>query len=103
MHTMDLVREHEGTEEWLCPDCGRHMLVNWNPKFKKTILEAGDSSIGHTAFKNNIQPEDLMDNRVNGTFTNTEAVEPVDERRLIPWISWMDKNDYSNLWNTSVQ
>lgn len=103
MHIMDLIREHEGTEEWLCPDCGRHMLVNWKPKFKRTILESGDSSMGHTAIKNNVQPEDLVDNRLNGVLPDREVIEPADETRLIPWISWMDKNNYSNLWNNSAQ
>ena len=103
MHTMDLIREHEGTEEWLCPDCGRHMLVNWSPKFKRTILEAGDQTAGHSAFKSNIQIEGLMGAQTENVLPSAEAIEPVDESRLTPWISWMDKNNYSNLWNSSVQ
>jgi hypothetical protein len=100
---MDLIREHEGTEEWGCPDCGRHMLVNWNPKFKRTILESGDPSMGHTAFKNNVKPEDLVEDRFNGILPEREVIEPADEARLAPWVSWMDKNNYSNLWNNSAQ
>jgi len=103
MHTMDLIREHEGTEEWLCPNCGRHMLVNWNPKFKRTILEAGDTSVGHNAFKCNVQVDDLVDTQVNGVIPGVEVIEPVDESRLIPWTSWMEQSNYSNLWNTGVQ
>lgn len=103
MHTMDLIREHEGTEEWLCPECGRHMLVNWRPAFKRTILEAGDQSAGHSAFKSNVQLEELMDVQAEDASTHTEVIEPFDESRLIPWISWMDKNNYSNLWNASAQ
>jgi hypothetical protein len=101
MHKLDLVREHEGTEEWLCPNCGRHMLVNWTPRFKRTILEYGDMSVGHTAFKNNIQVEDIVDAQVNGTLPDVDVMEPVDESRLIPWNSWMDKSNYSDLWNVS--
>lgn len=103
MHTMDLFREHEGTEEWLCPECGRHLLVNWNPKFKRTILEAGDQSVGHSGFKNSIKVEDLVDSQINGVFPGCEAVIPVDESRLIPWTSWMEQSNYSNLWNSGVQ
>jgi len=103
MHTMNLIREHEGTEEWQCPDCGRHLLVNWSPKFKRTILEAGDQSAGHSAFKSNVQPEELMGMQVEDISPHPEAIEPGDESRLIPWISWMNKNNYSNLWNSSVQ
>lgn len=103
MHTMNLITDHEGTEEWLCPDCGRHMLVNWKPKFKRTILVAGDLSAGHTAFKNNLQLEDSVEDRLNRVLPEREVIEPVDEARLIPWISWMNKNNYSNLWNNSAQ
>ena len=103
MHTMDLIKEHEGTEEWLCPDCGRHMLVNWSPKFKRTVLDAGDTSAGHTAFKSDVQPEEFMGTQVDNASHPTEKIEPVDESRLTPWISWMDKNNYSNLWNTNAQ
>ena len=103
MHTLDLIRMHEGTEEWLCPECGRHLLVNWGPKFKRTILEAGDESVGHSAFVSNVQPEELTDVQTEDASSHVEAIEPVDESRLIPWISWMDKNNYSNLWNSSVQ
>ena len=80
-HELALIREHEGTEEWLCPACGRHMLVNWSPKFKGTILEAGEPSIGHTAFKNDIPPEELMDGQAEDASSYTEATEPVDESR----------------------
>ena len=103
MHIMDLIKEHEGTEEWLCPDCGRHMLVNWSPKFKRTILEAGDQSAGHSAYKSSVQPEELMGTETEDISSHAEAIEPVDESRLIPWISWMDKNNYSNLWNAGAQ
>ena len=103
MHTMDLIKEHEGTEEWLCPDCGRHMLVNWRPKFKRTIIDVGDQSAGHSAFKSDAQSAEFMGTQTEGTSSRAEAIEPFDESRLIPWISWMNKNNYSNLWNAGAQ
>lgn len=103
MHTMNLIKEHEGTEEWLCSTCGRHMLVNWHPKFKRTVLDAGDLSVGHNGFKNRILPKDLLDEQVGGHSTREDAIKPVDEARLTPWASWMNKTNFSNLWNSDVQ
>ncbi len=28
-----------GAEEWNCPTCGRRLLISWEPKFKRTVLE----------------------------------------------------------------
>ena len=48
MHTMTLVTEHEGTQEWLCPICGRRLLVEFNPEWRRVVVEAGDEMISHT-------------------------------------------------------
>jgi len=104
MHTMTLIREHEGTEEWVCSTCGRHMLVNWHPKFKRTVLNAGDSSVGHSGFKGEAQMADMVgDTTVEGASKSEELHIPIDESRLSPWATWMDKTDFSDLWNDSVQ
>ena len=51
-HEMILKKTHSsGKEEWYCPACGRRMLINWHPQFKKTILEAGDNYAMHSATK----------------------------------------------------
>lgn len=51
MHIMVKLREHEGTEEWFCDECGREVLITWTPKFIRTIVEEGDETVGHTGFK----------------------------------------------------
>ena len=99
MHTMTLMRKHEGIEEWLCPICGRHMLVNWQPKFKRTILSAGDLSASHNGFKSEIQPGSLAD----GSSKPEEIHLPPDESRLTPWANWMDKSDFGKRWNNDIQ
>lgn len=98
MHTMYLVREHEGLEEWHCPGCGRHLLVNWSPSFKRTVVQEGDSSVGHSGFKNELQSESL-----EGTSFKAEKIKPIDESRLTPWSTWMDKTDFADLWNDNGQ
>jgi len=103
MHNMILIRKHEGTEEWLCSTCGRHMLVNWYPKFKRTILQDGDSSVSHSGFKGETQVGDMASDADEGTSKSEDRHIPIDESRLTPWAIWMDKADFADLWNNSVQ
>jgi len=102
MHALELIREHEGTEEWLCPTCGRHLLVNWNPNFKRTILIAGDIDVTHSGFKNQAQSESTLDGRLRESFRHQMVEKPIEESRLIPWILWMDNSNFANLWSDGV-
>ena len=36
-----------GAETWLCPICGRRVLVRWEPTFEQAILEPGDEEVFH--------------------------------------------------------
>lgn len=97
MHTMSIIREHEGTEEWHCPTCGRHMIVNWSPKFKRTIVQTGDLSVSHNGFRNGLQIG-------RGAAASDSAVErPIDEARLMTWEMWLDETGFNDLWDTDVQ
>lgn len=101
MHTMTLINEHEGTEEWLCSVCGRHMLVSWNPVFKKTILMEGDSSAKHTGSKKSLFTKDKR-NMPLALIAGQEN-EPIQDARLEPWIAWMDEVEFENLWNEDAR
>lgn len=47
-----LERAHaSGAEEWVCPTCGRHLIVQWSPKFKKVVLSAGNENAIHSGSK----------------------------------------------------
>lgn len=51
-HDMLLETSHtSGAEEWVCPTCGRHLIVQWSPKFKKVVLSAGDEYAIHSGSK----------------------------------------------------
>lgn len=55
-HEMNLEAKYPtGAEEWLCPTCGRRFLMQWPPKYKRIILDAGDENIAHTASKGGLQ------------------------------------------------
>jgi len=101
MHTMTMINEHEGTEEWLCSSCGRHLLVSWNPVFKKTVLLEGDPSAKHTGLKNNLLARDKRD--VPTALLPGPPKESVEDPRLLPWLTWMDESGFENLWNRDVR
>jgi len=85
-HEMYLEQTHlSGVEEWCCPVCGRRILINWEPKFWKSVLDVGDEYAMHSGGKGGIQVGSMQ-------------VSPVDPR-LDPWIRWFDENDFDSLWD----
>jgi hypothetical protein len=49
-HEMQLVRvdRESGAEHWHCHDCGRQLLLWHLPRYRKTVLVAGDEAACHT-------------------------------------------------------
>lgn len=37
-----------GAEEWVCPSCGRHLLLRFPPRYQKLVLEPGDELAAHS-------------------------------------------------------
>ncbi len=55
-HEMILEESHpSGADEWYCPTCGRRLLMNYGPEFKKTVLEAGDEYAVHSGGKGGVR------------------------------------------------
>ena len=44
-----------GGEEWVCPDCGRRVLLRWPPDFERLILEHGDDTAVHVGAKGGVR------------------------------------------------
>ncbi|MGD8405234.1 MAG: hypothetical protein PVJ21_16340 [Anaerolineales bacterium] len=101
MHTMTLINEHEGSEEWLCSSCGRHLLVNWFPNFTRTVLEPGELSAAHRGFRDNSQADDRLSVPVDKTYRSELPELPLafEDPSLTPWIMWMDEVGFEGLWN----
>jgi len=53
VHLMQLDSEHEGTEIFVCSECGRMMFVERAPKFKAKTVEPGDQTAQHLAIPQN--------------------------------------------------
>ena len=46
-HQMTLMKTHPSdAEEWLCQECGRHILIKWTP-YNRIIMEVGDARAQH--------------------------------------------------------
>jgi hypothetical protein len=55
-HTMTLNGTTEtGAEEWICPTCGRRMLLRWPPNYEKLVLEHGDDAVVHVGGKGGLR------------------------------------------------
>lgn len=48
-------RAESGAEEWICPACGRRMLLRWPPDYEKLVLEHGDESAIHVGGKGGVR------------------------------------------------
>jgi hypothetical protein len=100
MHTMTLIEERDGTQEWFCPACGRHLLVSWNPYFKKTVLLEGDTSVKHTGLK-----KELLTGEKEKPLALLPGAgkDPIEDPRLLPWLTWMEESGFDNLWEAGAR
>ena len=99
-HEMVLEKTHvSGEEEWYCPSCGRRMLINWEPEFKRTILEAGDNYAGHTGGKGGLQMQPLKPMAADPRSSRQESKPVDDDPRLLPWSAWLNKVDFDKRWS----
>lgn len=46
---MDHIGSSDNGDEFLCPVCGRRLIIQWPPEYKKTILIEGDNLAVHSA------------------------------------------------------
>jgi hypothetical protein len=86
-HQMKLASTHpSGAEEWVCPDCGRRFVAQWEPKFRRVILNPGQTEIAHVG-----QTMNLLFEAENVTGEDTSTVEPGLQD---VWKDWLDKLDF---------
>ncbi|HXQ33753.1 MAG TPA: hypothetical protein VN843_07065 [Anaerolineales bacterium] len=97
-HEMQLKTEStSGAELWYCPRCGRRLLLDWEPKFKKTILEAGDEYAIHSGGKGGLRMGRTQIMTVNDP--SFEEEHPIEDARLAPWEEWLEESDFEDLWD----
>lgn len=101
MHTMKMINKHEGAEEWFCPVCGRHLLVSWTPRFKRTVLVEGDSTVPHSGSKGNLLTMKKVDVVTDESMPPEYAGEQIEDAWLQPWLTWMEESGFETLWYRS--
>ena len=89
-HQMQLEATHSsGAEEWTCPECGRRLLMEWPPNYRRVVLEVGDEFAIHSGSKGGLI---LMPTEVNDTPLLTE------ELSQSPWADWLEELDFGDDW-----
>lgn len=83
-HEMQLKTVHpSGAEEWLCPECGRRFVAQWEPRFRRVILERGQENIIHQG-----QAINLLE--------NISAMPDDDPELQDVWKELLDKLDFDS-------
>jgi hypothetical protein len=110
-HEMQFERFHaSGAQEWLCPLCGRRLLMQWPPSFKKQILEPGDTNAFHTGGKvgNATRPASIDNRSVFELSAMSREDElgidaPISLDALRPWLKWARDAGIDDLWNQPAE
>ena len=103
-HQMVMEKSHpSGAEEWNCPNCGRRLLISWEPKFEKTILEAGDEYAVHSGGKGGLRIGPMQVTPIDNPILDDEPKTPDEDPSLAPWVAWLEKRDFESLWDDEAE
>jgi hypothetical protein len=88
-HEMVLEKTYSsGVDEWYCPTCGRRLLMEYTPEFKKTVLEVGDEYAAHSGGKGGVRMQTPQ------IISSKEEGELEKDPHLSVWTDWMDKRNF---------
>jgi hypothetical protein len=81
-HRMELVRSlPDGADEWLCPICGRRVIMRTPPDYYRRVIEEGDSAATHSG---STDPRLCID-----TTVIDDKPGGLDDPNLAPFQRWM--------------
>lgn len=109
-HQMMLVHTHpNGADEFYCPTCGRRIIFQWPPNYKKTVLDPGDQYASHSGGKGGLKVEKPQ--LVNQTKLDARSAANLslyddgvqlsahDNARLAEWEQSLGEMGFENLWS----
>lgn len=85
--------DQDGVDTFYCPICGRRIIMQWAPDYKKIVLEPGDEMAIHSGGKGGL--------RMGAPEIRPVVEEPLtqdEEEHLAPWIDWMEQVNFDRLW-----
>jgi len=86
-HKMKLETTHpSGAEEWSCPECGRRFVAQWEPKFRRVILNPGQEETVHIGQAMGLLLEDVK--------APGEENPPQESGLQDVWKKWLDQLDF---------
>jgi hypothetical protein len=97
-HQMVVVHQHpDGSQEWLCPSCGRRFIMQLPPNYKRTILEPGDENAVHTGGTNGLSMGQMEINAIDVPEPESalESFDPtgLDDPYLAPFVNYLQDLD----------
>ena len=93
-HEMRLETTHpSGAEEWFCPTCERRFVMQWPPKYKRIVLNAGDQRVAHSGGKGGLNM-----GTIQVQLGEESAPPPEEDLPLEHWKSWLESEDASKWW-----
>jgi hypothetical protein len=99
-HEMVLGKTHpSGVDEWYCPTCGRRLVMEYEPAFKKTVLTAGDETAIHGGMKGGLRMGSIRSVSGDGTDAEEATEISLNDPSLAPWVAWLDNVNFDTLWN----
>ena len=85
-HEMELETVYAtGAEEWSCRTCGRRLVMQWPPAFKRIILVPGDERAPHNGSK-------------GGLHLSASSAPAPDLPEEDPWARWLNSADTTKWW-----
>jgi len=101
-HEMFLEKTYSsGVEKWYCSTCGQSLLVIRKPRFMMITQEAADKYVVHRVTEDGLNIE-------SAPITSIDIAQELEletftaDPRLAPWMAWMEKIDFDNLWHHDV-
>lgn len=92
-HKMEIVQTHKnGQDELYCPTCGRRILLQWPPNYKKIVLNPGNEFATHSGGKGGVEIDPPI-------ILEPDEQESIDIENLNPWNEWMNRSNFNRLWD----
>ena len=110
VHEMQFERFHSsGAQEWLCPACGRRLLMQCSPSFDMQVLVPGNTNAFHTGGKIDQAPRPFTtSDRAEFELNDLPGIDrsnvdaPLSLDMLRPWFKWASEAGIDDLWNQAI-